>query len=346
MRLKSVPPKRQFHGIDWIRAVASVAVVALHYHAIPSGLTSGPDADAVWQIVNGYLLRLAVPLFLMVSLFLLSNDRADQGAFRKSYQRLALYALVWPVLFYVSNGGLPGYLNMLAVAAKETVLSPGRGMHYLLTGQETVFYFFVSLMIAQFFLWCLRLRSNGVVLSAMFASMAVVALLSLVPFERLAVFYNPLNFLPYAPCALLLRRFLSQPASRAAMLGVCLFSVGCGIGALEFWYSNRLSPDVIDGYTRISLVFLAAGAVALTFNVRRPPLIVRFMSAYSLPLYLLHTCLYAVVGTLCNLLFVKALHAEPTHLHAYAWLVAIGLSYAVAKWVAPTVLHPTLYAKQ
>jgi surface polysaccharide O-acyltransferase-like enzyme len=63
MRLKSVPPKRQFHGIDWIRALASVAVVALHYHAIPSGLTSGPDADAVWQIVNGYLLRLAVPLF-------------------------------------------------------------------------------------------------------------------------------------------------------------------------------------------------------------------------------------------------------------------------------------------
>lgn len=228
--------------------------------------------------------------------------------------------------------------------AKEIKDSPLLVFYYLFTDLETVFYFFISLPLILIIAFLLQSRTTKYNIGILILSILAIAILPFINHGSLASFYNPINFIPYAPAGLLLNRYREILFIKKIRFGLLLLLVGCFLAILEINIESLLTIGIIDGYTKNSLVFLSTGIFLISQSTQKANRFIRFMSRNSLPLYLFHTCLFGLVGTICDIFFRKLMHIPASYNHNYAWLIAIALCYLIAKFIAPRILLPSIYS--
>lgn len=326
-----------FSNIDWIRALSSIAVVAIHYHVIQTG-----GIASTGNLIDGYILRLSVPMFMLVSIFLFTSKERNADYLLKKTKTLLFLAFTWSFIFYTLNRGLLSPIEKIIHISKEVSNSPELLIHYFFSDLETVFYFFISLYVVLVIAFLLQNRSTGLIITALILSVLTVGILPFIYNGSIATFYNPLNFIPYAPAAILINRYRDVFFQKNLQIGSGCLLIGLLMILVEIAMALQTNINFINGYTKTSLIFLSIGLLLISLSTKKPNKIVAFMSEHSLPLYLFHTCMFSLVGTITNILFVKFMNVS-AYINTFNWLTAIFLCYFISRFIAPRILIPAIY---
>lgn len=289
--------ERRIDGIEWLRAVMSVFVVAWHLGGGGKSLIWSAD----WQkhvftasdFVNFHILLLAVPSFMLISNYLLAIVSPDSATTLRRAQRVGALLLFWPLMFMIYQSGFPAVGANIPVTASEW-------LYYTLTAGWTVYYFFVSVLITYaltFFAAHLSTTVNIVLLVLMSVLMGVAPLATAAyDWPYLSAYWSPVNFLAFPFAGIVITRLLGRdaPARRALAAAALLVVLGAMLSVVEWriYPHASLFPGqgyAFPAYTRPSLIALSMALLigALRLNVGLPP-VVAFMAKYSLALYCLH----------------------------------------------------------
>jgi len=284
-------------GIDYLRAFFSVCVVAVHLGYISPSTIFDQDEYAshtfTWSdFVNFYVLCLAVPVFVVISTYLYALKPTDGRGLARRLGRILRLLIFWSVayqIFFYTGYGFP---KQIPHDAQGIAL-------YLLTGGNTVYYFFVSLAVVTAVTHYARDLPGGAVWALFALTTLVVGVLPLVHRQTGVIFpglhANPLNFLPLAFAGLGLARLTQAQATRTLdLIGWAALALGAACAVLDwtvyvdpcFFEVNRFA---LPAYTRPSLVFLAVAVLVLAIRARPPENpVIAFMAYHSLAVYCLH----------------------------------------------------------
>jgi peptidoglycan/LPS O-acetylase OafA/YrhL len=250
------PERERLRGLDALKGLAIVGVVAIH--AQP---TDSPSYHA--HVVNG-VARLAVPLFLMVTGFLIGaggTTRAKLALYFRKFLRLhllygAFYFAVRPIrgapFFPITAGSV--------LAAFYAYSYPGQ--FYLLA--LTQIYFVLAYVVPE------RWHRSTVLLLASLALAAVTVELAERSFDApeippaLSSYWEASPFLWLFPCCLGMwmgARFAGSPAV-GAVQSAALALAAAGVAALDLPATGREGHENNFGYARWSIV-LATGLLGL-----------------------------------------------------------------------------------
>ena len=91
---------RRIVFLDYLRVVACFMVILVHciepFYLNSDGTYIASHNDALWVTFVNSLLRIAVPLFMMASSYLLMPISTDTTTFyRRRFQRVAIPIIVW-----------------------------------------------------------------------------------------------------------------------------------------------------------------------------------------------------------------------------------------------------------
>jgi peptidoglycan/LPS O-acetylase OafA/YrhL len=333
--------QEHLRNIDWIRAICSILVVALHYDLIAPSSTINGLTPEIW--LRNYVMGVAVPLFMLVSLFLMTRKKRELAYLKQRSQKLLFIGIIWPFIYYTCNSGIIGYVERIILSVKEMKELPLRFFYYVFSNIDTIYYFFVSLLIVVVVSFYLQNKSNKFIYCCLAINLIIIAILPLTNIE-ISVVYNPMNFLPYAPIAILINRNFDKLIKQKVKFGLALLIIGLFLMLLEVEIASNTGILFIEGYTKNSLVFLATGIFVLSFAIQSTNKTIKFMSEYSLALYLIHPCMFRLAGTISNIIFIKALKLTPAYISVGSFMVAMSLCYVVAKFIMPRILHPAIYS--
>jgi surface polysaccharide O-acyltransferase-like enzyme len=318
-------------GIDYLRAVFSVCVVAVHLgYVFPSAIFD-PESYSTHtftssDLVNFYLLCLAVPVFVLVSTYLYALRPTDTAGLGRRVGRIVRLLVFWSVayqIFFFTGYGVP------KVVPRD---AEGLGL-YLLTGGDTVYYFFVCLALVTVATHAAQRLPGRTVWALFVISTAAVGVLPLAHRSTgwlvLGLHANPLNFLPLAFAGVGLARLTRAGDDRAlTRIGLTALGLGAACAVLD-WTAYvdpcffRVNQFALPAYTRPSLVFLSVAVVV--WAVRARPTgnaVVRFMARHSLAVYVLHPFFVPV-----RYKMVDALHLTGAVEVLAPLAVVLGLSY-------------------
>lgn len=329
-------------GIDYLRAFFSVCVVAVHLNYLfPSLIFDKRNYTAhrfgASDLVNFYVLCLAVPVFVLISTYLYASKPTDTAGLGRRLWRIVRLLMFWSVLFqvyrYTGFGaikGIPGDPDALAL--------------YLMSGGSTYYYFFVALAIVTVITHVATRMSSRLVWALFAASILLVGVLPLLHrelhYRSLAHHANPLNFLPYAFAGVGLARLTAAGAGRVRDgVGVLCLALAIPAAILDWTvYVDRcffeINEFAIPAYTRPSLVFLAVAILVLALRSRVPTNpVVQFMALHSLGVYCLHPFFVDIKFKVMEVLGLSGPAAV-----LVPWAMVLGLSY-VGSIVMPLFLR-------
>lgn len=329
--------QHRIDGIEWLRAIMSVFVVAWHLGGGGTSLIWTDDwprhVFTASDFVNFHLLLLAVPSFMLISNFLLAMIQPDAATVWRRAQRIGALLLFWPLLYLI-------YLRGWSGVAADLPNTAGGWLAWVLTAGRTIYYFFVAVLITYgLTLFATPLSTGLNVLLLVVTSAAVgIAPLATAAFDwpYLSAYWSPINFIAYPFAAVVIVRLLGRdaPLVRAVAAAVLLIALGVALAAAEwrFYPHASLIPGqsyAFPAYTRPSLIAISMALLIVAIRIDLGlPAIVGFMARYSLAAYCLH--LFAaepmrlVVGAVASGL-------PPL---GQAWLLialSLGLSYAAAR---------------
>ncbi|WP_312538127.1 acyltransferase family protein [Achromobacter mucicolens] len=308
-------------GFVYARAVLSLFVVLWHAHAIPRPTSGGVTLN---NVLNYQLLLIAVPGFVLISCYLFVLHGGGMERLKAASGRMAALLIFWTAVFYVGTSGWSGLVDF----AKLFLDNP---LKAFIGAAGTVYYFFASLLCALAATELCRRGSsitNLVVLAISSALLVGMPLLKQIsPF--LSTHWNPLNFLPYAPAAVLIVRH-QERVSALMVAGACVI-ISAVLATMEWTLLPISTTDWVPPYTRISLVPTAIAIVFGCLSVSRSPgRVAQYMADRSLALYCLHPLVLTALG---------AALGEGWPLAG----LAIAISYLVAACILPRILMPALY---
>jgi len=334
-------------GIDYLRAFFSVCVVAVHLGYISPSTIFDRDEYAshkfTWSdFVNFYVLCLAVPVFVVISTYLYALRPTDSRGLARRLGRILRLLVFWSIAYQIFANTGYGFLKTIPHDAHGLAL-------YVMTGGNTVYYFFVSLALGTVVTHYSRNLPAALVWGLFTASTALAGVLPLLHKAlchqtQWAMFLghlaNPLNFLPLAFAGVGLARLAQAEATRPlTLVGVVALVLGVTCAVLDwtvyvdpcFFEVNRFA---IPAYTRPSLCFLAVAVLVLALT-RQPPEnpVVSFMARHSLAVYCLHPFFVAVRYKIADVLDLHGAAAVLVPLP-----VVLGLSYC-ASLVLPLFLR-------
>jgi len=339
----AAPSSGRVVGIDYLRAFFSVCVVAVHLNYLFPSLIFDkrryPEHTfGASDLVNFYVLCLAVPVFVLISTYLYATRPTDTAGLGRRLWRIVRLLVFWSVLFQVY------WLGGFAAVKNVPVREPDKLGLYLMSGGNTYYYFFESLAIITVVTHAATRLPGRVVWGLFAASTVLVGVLPLLHEELhyrfLAHHANPLNFLPYAFAGVGLARLSAAGGERARDL----VGVGCLILALPAavldWtvYVDpcffEINQYAIPAYTRPSLVLLAVAVLVLAVRSRMPTNpVVRFMAVHSLGVYCLHPFFVDIKFKVIEVFGLSGMGAA-----VVPWALVLGLSY-VGSMVMPLFLR-------
>ena len=271
------------HGFDYARCLLAVLVVALHTRAL--GLSAKAD------VVYDHFFSLAVPSFMLISLFLLVAKGEVRGSgLARRVQRLALLFIFWSaayaVVFHKTGDIVSGCRSATGF------------VRIAVEGGNPIFYFFSCLAfvtlataaacrLAPRVLFVLALVSTC---GLWFMSAHAGGRLS----EELANYYNPLNFLPFAFVAPLVvdqvrKGILKSSATKTAAVFAVLCAAWVTMTLLETHFLRTADGRSPSAYSRPSAVLGAVAVVGLFLLISHPaPRLVRRLADCSLGIYCVH----------------------------------------------------------
>jgi surface polysaccharide O-acyltransferase-like enzyme len=289
--------KSRIEGIDYLRAIMSIFVVAWHMGGGGRSLIFSQNGYlkhvfTVSDFVNFHLLTLAVPTFIFISIYLYASKPVNITAFKKRFRRLFLLLSFWPIALILYKSG---YKGLLAIAPN----SPLEFIYVVLRAGYTLFYFFPCLIICLFIAHLFLQLNRKFQIPVFFISAVLLAFLPLftkvTDFWPLSAFWSPLNFIPLSLAAVLLAQNKDKILNNrkivlllSVVLCVCfsVFEWKYSVGQVFF---NEQAPYGIPAYTRTSLMFAIIFVFVLALNPRiKANSVIKYMSRYSLALYCLH----------------------------------------------------------
>ncbi len=320
-------------GIDYLRALMSVCVVAWHMNIAGSSVTY-PKAEyfqrslTVSDIVNFHILLLAVPTFMFISNYLYARNGPSAAVLQKRLRRLLLLLTFWPLAWILYNKGYRGLFEIVPHSVSAFAVA-------VMQAGYTIYYFFVSLMVCLLVThWATalpaRVQVGGFIVST--------ALLSVLPqlsstsgLHALSAYWSPLNFVPFSFAAVLVAKHRDYIRSKKTLLSVVLIVLSAALSKFEWHFSagDIFFPDggyAIPPYTRSSLVFavLAICIVAVESSIK-DNVMIRFMAKYSLALYCLHLFVMEPMKRL-----VSRISQDHLIVTSVSFVLVIMASYAIA----------------
>jgi len=281
-------------SIDYLRAFFSVCVVAVHLgYVFPSSIFRWRRDEYLnhtfgWSdFVNFYVLCLAVPVFILVSAYLFARKPTNLSGLMNRLGRILRLMLFWSILYQIFFFTGYGALKLFPEDPQERVI-------FLLTAGNTVYYFFLCLIIVTAVIHISQKLSTIVIWMLFGATTLIVGVLPILHQRTgiliLALHANPLNFLPLAFAGIGLAR-LSRPPG---WLGFTMLSLGALTAILDwtiyidpcFFEVNRFA---LPAYSRPSLIFLSVALMIIALRTSAPENpIISFMARHSLAVYCLH----------------------------------------------------------
>ena len=280
-------------GIDLLKVLMSLCVILVHLGFIaPSPIFSEEpfeDHTINWSdLVNLYLLLLAVPLFLTMSLYLFLQKTKNLQPTMRRIGRMFFLAIFWSTL-----------LKVFEYRGWEIIewfpKSPFWTLAFLVSAGHTIYYFFTSLAFLTFIAYLFQGKSLAVNAIGLFITtlgVAAIPILAKITSQPiLLTYWNPIQFLPFVFAAAILKHILDKSDCRFSLIAAGIFL--CVAVALAFldWtvYLNRSNDPAIPAYCRPSLVFLSMTVFLLAVEYFRcPSQILSFLSSRTLSIYCLH----------------------------------------------------------
>lgn len=293
---------RHLHGLDYLRALMMLAVVAWHVKVFGRSDAFDPErwrgyVPELSDFLNFNFLLLAVPMFLLIAMFLVSM-KAHMGPayFRRRLKYLAILYIFWSALSIYAFHRDRETLHHLANFRNLFMFS--------ISGGESLFYFFFSLLVLTSIAWLIRRMSTRLLWIFLGASMALVYVNSVEAILRpdrwpLVAYWNPLNFISYAFVGALLWRYWQAGSFREWTVRYCVLLALLGtafvfLSWIEWHWLPSHASLIVNGYmlptyTRFSLVVGATILFLLSLGIRRPaPGWIKVLSESSLGIYCLH----------------------------------------------------------
>jgi peptidoglycan/LPS O-acetylase OafA/YrhL len=288
--------KQRLEGIDHLRAVMSLFVVAWHMQGAGRSSIFSKEAFSrhsftLSDFVNFHLLLLAVPMFVFVSVYLYARNPVTTVGLGHRLGRLAILGTFWPVTLIIYYARYSGLRQALPGSLAE-------GVRFVLRAGNSQYYFFPSLMLcliaAHLFLMLGRRTQIGVFVLSCGLLAALAPLTMLTQFPAISAYWNPSSFFPVAFAAVLIARhegFFERYRTPVVMISIAMAAV---LAVLEWRF---FVGEVFFGgqscalpcYARPSLLFsvVALALLALHPSITSGPF-VRFLAANSLTLFCLH----------------------------------------------------------
>ncbi len=271
------------HGFDYARCLFAVMVVALHTRAL--------GASAKADVVYDHFFSLAVPSFILISLFLfVAKGNVTGRSLAQRVERLLLLFVFWSaahaIVFHKTEDILRGCES--ATGLVRTAVKGG----------NDIFYFFSCLAFVTIVAAAVcRLAPRVLWTLALVATCGLWVMSSLAGgrlSEELANYYNPLNFVPYAFVAPLVvdqvrQGSLKSSAAKTVAVFALLFMTWLIATLLEPHYLHTADGRWPSAYSRPSAVLGAVTVICLFLLISRPaPRIVQRLADCSLGIYCVH----------------------------------------------------------
>jgi hypothetical protein len=298
-------------GFDFLRAVFSIAIVADHTGLFALATVGG--SSTVTNLLYANFSYIAVPVFFQISLFLFcikSTRSSLLPLFKHRIAKLVYLYLAWVIPFILLK---TLFVEGSAEIAKLTSLNARGWLEFIISGGNSPFYFFFSLifltcLVSLFILISRKIDSASSIVKLNYSLLGICcvaiffsSIVNLMPIDtRLNPIlstidnlvqwnYNPLNFLPYIFTAAIVADEFDR-GNFVAMTPALKFKLWSLFGLfLAFTLLEWTLLDRLMNYSRLSLVFGSWLLLDLALlSTRKVPAPVRFISEHSLGLYAVH----------------------------------------------------------
>lgn len=328
----STKPDRYYAGFDYLRAILSLAVIAIHTNLLTAhGKFSLEETGInIFDIIQFNLFFLAVPVFLLISLFLFYKKN---GTLLKDGRRI--YQLVILYVFWTS----------IWILFKDT--RPRDGIYetliFLMRGGKSIFWFFFSLTFTTALAAVTRKLSPRLTWIALCISLFVIALFPILnmadpAYQYLVAFWNPLGFIPYVFAARLFVYYENIAKSHRSIQLILLvtFIALCCIEWLTLIHPNHRLVQFVEMpiYSRVSVAIGASLLFIAALKIQSsPPRFIQLLSASSLGLYCTHPFLVALTS---------GIKTEVVGLQAITYFLAITAASLALTYILKQVFQARL----
>lgn len=337
--------KHHLYGLDWLRAIMSVFVVAWHLSLFGTSSLFKPGghvnhAFELSDFINFNLLLYAVPTFIFISAYLFANAPRNLAYLIHKLKEVLTMFVIWFAAIYIFRGG---FSNLVAGIPRDA----GDWFMFFITAGNTAYYFFICLAVVLsmvYFAMHLRLQLVwlGFVVGAVLLFVFPVISIKTGAWE-LSAYWNPLNYLAYPFAAVLLHHYREKMQRRKLLLQM-LAGLTAVVAFVEWeFYINQVfvagQGYAFPAYTRLSLLLGCILIMLLFLNVKqKPPRWLLFMSAHSMGLYVLHPMVKGVL--------VVIMKRSNPHLSwemvSLIFMLTLLISYAGSYLLKNHVLKPTV----
>lgn len=287
-------------GFDYLRAIFAIVVVTLHVNLFVV-LTGKAHLPFVAQAFNQNIGYLAVPVFFQVALFLfyIKSEKGPDYFLQKRLPKLVTLFLFWTTLKLLFDLIITHKLDKF----QQGLASPGDFIFFVISGGQTVFYFFFSLIVlttvaegisrlfdrihSELLKHQLRYLFLFVTCTLTFSFPWIHALTG--QYDWLTSIPNPLSFLPYVFTTSIALEEFKQGKMKAINKPIKLKLWSLFYLYLVFTLVEKISFHQFPHYSRLSLVFGSWLLLYLALLVRKQaPGWIQFLSGCSLGIYALH----------------------------------------------------------
>lgn len=241
----------RIYFLDYLRVAACFMVILVHsiepFYLGGEGTFVASHDDALWVVILDSALRAAVPLFVMISSYLLLPIGDSTHFFKRRFTRVAIPFIVWSLLYAVMPmWGAEGVVDIEGNLSRLMLNYMPHAGHlwfvYMLLG--------VYLIMPVISPWLERVSRRGEQLF-----IALWLLSTAVPFLRLAatatgneevwgeaswnefgMLYYTSGFIGYIVAAHYIRTYIDWSIKRTLAISLPMFAVGYAIVALPFYY--------------------------------------------------------------------------------------------------------------
>lgn len=242
----------RIYFLDYLRVVAAFMVILVHtiepFYLGGNGTCIASHSDALWVTCINSLLRVAVPLFVMISGYLLVPIQGTtEGFFRRRFTRVAIPFVVWSLLYalipaYGSGGEVDVANNLERLSLNFLPLSGHLWFVYMLLG--------VYLIMPIISPWLERVSQRG---ERIFLGLWLFA--TTVPFLRevalevrgsegiwgeaswneFGMLYYVSGFVGYVVAAHYIRKYVNWGVAYTLAVAIPMLLVGYAVTAIPFY---------------------------------------------------------------------------------------------------------------
>jgi surface polysaccharide O-acyltransferase-like enzyme len=306
--------------LDYLRVVACFMVILVHciepFYLNSEGTYIASRSDALWVTFINSLLRIAVPLFVMASSYLLLPLKSDtQSFYRRRFERVAIPFIFWSLAYaFIPMWGSGGEV---AIAENMKQLSVNLMWH---SGHLWFVYMLIGLYLFMPILspWLERVSQRG-----QRAFLLLWLFSTAVPFFRelaltlrgtaevwgeaswneFGLLYYFSGFIGYIVASDYIRKYVDWGTAKSLCVALPMIAVGYLITALPFYAQLPDSYPVIDtidlavrlelswDFTVTGVALMTLGVFLLFKLIKRPTkgyAVIGEISRLSYGVYLLH----------------------------------------------------------